>query len=182
MLIRAYAYLLRMGADGLRQASEDAVLNANYLRVRLRDRYRVPYDGLCMHEFVLSASAQAERGGTARDIAKRILDFEMHSPTIYFPLIVPEALMIEPTETEDLPTLDAFVEVMERIDREIDEDPDLVREAPHTTPVRRPDEVRAAREPILRWIAERERVWHVSACGVLGRRWSETRTIRWPWK
>jgi glycine dehydrogenase subunit 2 len=152
VLIRAYAYLLSMGADGLRQASEDAVLSANYLRVRLRDRYQIPYDGICMHEFVLSASAQAKRGGTARDIAKRILDFEMHSPTTYFPLIVSEALMVEPTETEDLRTLDTFVDVMERIDREIDEDPDVVREAPHTTPVRRPDEVRAAREPILRWI------------------------------
>ena len=151
VLIRAYAYLLRMGADGLRQASEDAVLNANYLRARLRDRYQVPYDGLCMHEFVLSASAQAKRGATARDIAKRILDSDMHSPTTYFPLIVSEALMVEPTETEDLSTLDAFVEVMERIDREIDEDPDIVRRAPHTTPVRRPDEARTARELILRW-------------------------------
>jgi glycine dehydrogenase subunit 2 len=152
VLIRAYAYLLRMGADGLRQASEDAVLNANYLRVRLRDRYRVPYDGLCMHEFVLSASAQAKRGGAARDIAKRILDFGMHPPTVYFPLIVPEALLVEPTETEDLSTLNAFVEVMERIDREIDEDPGIIRQAPHTTPVRRPDEGLAARQPILRWV------------------------------
>jgi glycine dehydrogenase subunit 2 len=151
VLVRAYAYLLRMGADGLRQVSEDAVLNANYLRARLRGRYQVAYDGLCMHEFVLSAAAQAERGVTARDIAKRILDFGMHPPTIYFPLIVPQALMVEPTETEDLSTLDAFVEIMERIDREIDEDPDMLRRAPHTTPVRRPDEAGAARNPVLRW-------------------------------
>ena len=151
VIVRAFVYLLRMGADGLTRASEDAVLNANYLRTRLRDRYPLPYDGPCMHEFVLSAVAQADRGGTAYNIAKRILDFGMHSPTIYFPLIVPEALMVEPTETEDLPTLDAFVEVMERIDRELHEDPEIVRHAPHTTPVRRPDEARAARHPILRW-------------------------------
>ncbi len=152
VLIRAYAYLLRMGGDGLARASEDAVLSANYLRVRLRASYQVPYDRICMHEFVLSAAAQARRGGTARDIAKRILDFGMHAPTIYFPLIVPEALMVEPTETEDLRTLDTFVEVMERIDREIDEDPEIIRRAPISTPVRRPDETRAAREPILRWV------------------------------
>jgi glycine dehydrogenase subunit 2 len=151
VVIRAFVYLLRMGADGLTRASEDAVLNANYLRVRLRDRYSIPYDGPCMHEFVLSSVAQAGRGGTAYNIAKRILDFGMHSPTIYFPLIVSEALMVEPTETEDLPTLDAFVEVMDRIDRELREDPEIVRQAPHTTPVRRPDEVKAARHPILRW-------------------------------
>jgi glycine dehydrogenase subunit 2 len=151
VIVRAFVYLLRMGANGLTQASEDAVLNANYLRVRLRDRYPLPYDGPCMHEFVLSAVTQAERGGTAYNIAKRILDFGMHSPTIYFPLIVPEALMVEPTETEDLPTLDAFVEVMKRIDRELYEDQEIVRHAPHTTPVRRPDEAKAARHPILRW-------------------------------
>lgn len=152
VLVRAYAYILRMGGDGLARASEDAVLAANYLRVRLRDSFQVPYDRLCMHEFVLSAAAQARRGANARDIAKRILDFDMHAPTVYFPLIVPEALMVEPTETEDLRTLDAFVEVMERIDREIDEDPAIVHRAPVSTPVRRPDETRAAREPILRWV------------------------------
>jgi len=151
VIIRAYVYLLRMGGDGLTRASEDAVLAANYLRVRLRDRYTVPYDRSCMHEFVLSAAAHARRGGTAQNIAKRILDFGMYAPTIYFPLIVPEALMVEPTETEDLPTLDTFVEVMERIDLELRENPEIVRRAPHTTPVRRPDEVRAARNPILRW-------------------------------
>jgi glycine dehydrogenase subunit 2 len=140
-----------MGASGLTRASEDAVLNANYLRVRLRDSYHVPYDRPCMHEFVLSASAQAKRGGTAKDVGKRILDFGMHAPTVYFPLIVPEAMMIEPTETEDLATLDTFVDVMHRIDRELTENPELVTGAPHTTPVRRPDEVRAAREPVLRW-------------------------------
>ncbi|NLG65767.1 MAG: aminomethyl-transferring glycine dehydrogenase subunit GcvPB, partial [Actinobacteria bacterium] len=104
VLVRAYAYILRMGGDGLAQASGDAVLAANYLRARLHDRYPVPYDGYCMHEFVASATAQAARGATARDIGKRILDFGMHAPTVYFPLIVPEALMIEPTETESLDT------------------------------------------------------------------------------
>jgi len=153
VLIRAYAYILSMGGPGLTRATEDAVLNANYLRVRLREVYQVPYDRTCMHEFVMSASGQAKRGGTARDIAKRILDFGMHAPTIYFPLIVPEALMVEPTETEDIGTLDAFVEVMQRIDKELDETPELVTHAPCSTPVRRPDEVRAARDPVLRWRA-----------------------------
>jgi glycine dehydrogenase subunit 2 len=151
VIVRAYAYLLRMGGDGLIRASEDAVLNANYLRHRLRARYPVPFDRPCMHEFVLSTKALAECGGTAQNIAKRILDFGMHAPTIYFPLIVPEALMIEPTETEDLRTLDAFVAVMEQIGRELEDDPDLVSQAPHTTPVRRPDETKAARHPVLRW-------------------------------
>jgi glycine dehydrogenase subunit 2 len=152
VLIRALAYVLRMGGNGLTRASEDAVLNANYLRVRLRDVYEVPHDRLCMHEFVASASRQKrETEITARDIAKRILDFDMHAPTIYFPLIVPEALMIEPTETESRDTLDAFVEVMRRIDREAHGTPELVLEAPHATPVRRPDETLAARDPVLRW-------------------------------
>jgi glycine dehydrogenase subunit 2 len=151
VVVRAYAYILRMGAQGLTQASEDAVLSANYLRVRLRNRFPAAFDRPCMHEFVLSAKDRAEGGGTALNIAKRILDFGMHSPTVYFPLIVPEALMIEPTETEDVRTLDAFVEVMEQIDRELRDEPDTVRHAPHTTPVRRPDETRAARHPILRW-------------------------------
>ena len=149
VLIRAYCYLLRMGGDGLTRASEDAVLNANYLRARLQHLFPLPYAGPSLHEFVLSA---ADHGaGAARDIGKRILDFRMHAPTVYFPLIVHEALMIEPTETEDMATLDRFAEIVEQIHRELSEDPDLVRTAPHTTPVRRPDEAHAAREPILRW-------------------------------
>jgi len=154
VLVRTYAYLLSMGGDGLTRASEDAVLGANYLRARLRRHFEVPHDRPCMHEFVLSAKAHAERGGTAQNIAKRILDFGMHAPTVYFPLIVPEALMIEPTETEDLRTLDAFATVMEEIDRELREEPDVVRTAPHNTPVRRPDETKAARHPVLRWSPE----------------------------
>jgi glycine dehydrogenase subunit 2 len=155
VIVRAFVYLLRMGGDGLTRASEDAVLNANYLRARLRETYHVPYDRVCMHEFVLSASANAEGGGSALDIAKRILDFGMHAPTIYFPLIVHEALMIEPTESEDVRTLDAFVDVMMRIGDELRENPDLVHSAPHHTPVRRPDEALAARHPMLRWDPER---------------------------
>lgn len=151
VLVRAYTYILSMGADGLARASEDAVLNANYLRVRLRDRYDVPHDRACMHEFVASAKRQHDLGVGAGDIAKRLLDFGVHAPTIYFPLIVPEALMIEPTESEDLRTLDAFVAAMAEIDREVTETPQVVLDAPHTTPVHRPDETKAAREPVLRW-------------------------------
>ncbi len=155
VLIRAYCYLLRMGGDGLTRASEDAVLNANYLRARLQPLYPLPFDGPSMHEFVLSAAGHGP--GAAHDIAKRILDFGMHAPTVYFPLIVHEALMIEPTETEDLPTLDTFVEVMEQIRRELRDDPEIVAGAPHSTPVRRPDEGRAARDPILRWSPDHNR-------------------------
>ena len=151
VLVRAYTYLVRMGSDGLVRASEDAVLNANYLRVRLRELFPTPYDRQCMHEFVMSAASRLAEGGSALNIAKRILDFGVHAPTVYFPLIIPEALMVEPTETEDVGTLDAFVAVMAQIDRELREDPELVRDAPHSTPVRRPDETRAARHPVLRW-------------------------------
>ena len=151
VVIRAYAYILRMGAEGLTRASEDAVLSANYVRVRLRDLYEVPYDRVNMHEFVASAVRQKERGVRALDIAKRVLDYGVHAPTVYFPLIVPEALTIEPTETEDLASLDGFIEVLRHIDQETKDAPEIVLEAPHTTPVRRPDEVRAAREPVLRW-------------------------------
>ena len=150
VLVRAFTYIIRMGGDGLTQASEDAVLSANYLRVLLRDLYPAAFDRPCMHEFVLSAK-DLPGEGTAEDVAKRILDFGMHAPTVYFPLIVPEALMIEPTETEDVRTLDAFVEVMAQIHRELREEPETVRQAPHSTPVRRPDEVEAARHPVLRW-------------------------------
>lgn len=151
VIVRAYTYLLRMGADGLIQATEDAVLNANYLRARLCDLYPVPHQGPCMHEFVASATAHLSQGVTARDVVKRLLDFGIHPPTIYFPLIVPEALMVEPTETEDLRALEAFVTAMEQIDREARENPELLRTAPHTTVVSRPDETEAARHPILRW-------------------------------
>jgi glycine dehydrogenase subunit 2 len=151
-LVRAYTYLRSMGADGLRQIAEVAVLNANYVLARLRDRFDLPYDRLCKHEFVFSGRRQKhEHGVSTKDMAKRMLDYGFHAPTIYFPLIVEEAIMIEPTETESKRTLDEFIEAMRAIDREAAEQPDLVREAPHATPVRRLDEVRAARQPDLRW-------------------------------
>jgi glycine dehydrogenase subunit 2 len=151
VLIRAYAYMRRMGGIGLRQSAEDAVLAANYLRAGLSDAYHIPYDRPCMHEFVASAAKQKAHGVRAFDIAKRLLDFGVHAPTVYFPLIVPEALMIEPTESEDKAALDAFIEALLRIDQEAREDPELVLRAPVTTPVRRPDEVNAARRPVLRF-------------------------------
>jgi glycine dehydrogenase subunit 2 len=151
-LVRAYAYIRSMGAAGLRQIAETAVLNANYMLARLRDRFDLPYDRVCKHEFVITGTRQKkDYGVTTKDMAKRILDYGFHAPTIYFPLIVDEAIMIEPTETESKRTLDEFVDAMLDIDREARETPDLVRTAPHTTAVKRLDEVRAARHPDLRW-------------------------------
>ncbi|MDR5682547.1 MAG: aminomethyl-transferring glycine dehydrogenase subunit GcvPB [Armatimonadota bacterium] len=151
-LVRAYAYVRTLGGAGLRAVAEHAVLHANYLRCRLEPYFDMPYDRVCKHEFVASGARQKKRNGiTTKDIAKRLLDYGFHAPTIYFPLIVDEAIMIEPTETESLQTMDAFAEAMIAIDREAQEDPELVRTAPHTTPVRRLDEVRAARELNLRW-------------------------------
>ena len=154
MLARAFSYIRRMGADGLTQVSRDAVLSANYLRARLRDTYAEAFPGLNMHEFVLSGRRQKKNGVRTLDIAKRLMDYGFHPPTVYFPLIVDEALMIEPTETENKDTLDAFVEAMLSIAREVDETPDLVKSAPHTTVVGRLDEARAARSPDLRWRPE----------------------------
>ena len=148
MLVRAYAYIKRHGAAGLRANSEHAVLNANYLRVKLRDVFTVPFDRINMHEFVCHGAIDGT-GVRALDITKRLLDYGFHPPTNYFPLIVPEALMIEPTETESKPTLDAFVAAMREIVEEAHTDPTLVKSAPHDTPVRRLDEVKAARELVL---------------------------------
>jgi glycine dehydrogenase subunit 2 len=140
------------GAEGLRTLSETAVLNANYLRVQLQDVFDVAYDRTCMHEFVLSGRRQkAETGVRTLDIAKRLLDFGIHPPTIYFPLIVEEAIMIEPTESESRVTLDRFVAVMHQIAHECRESPDLVRNAPRHQVVGRLDEVTAARKPVLHW-------------------------------
>ena len=150
VLVRAYTYIRSMGNTGLTEVSGNAVLNANYLLQGLRDTYHLPYDRPCMHEVVVSARDQKARGARGLDIAKRLLDYGFHAPTMYFPLIVDETLMIEPTETESRETLDAFIEAMKSIDREATEDPDLVTGAPHTTPVSRLDEVRAARQPDLR--------------------------------
>jgi len=149
VLLRAYAYIRTQGADGLRRVSERAVLNANYLLSQVRNFIPVPHGSHCMHEFVASAlKLKTTRGLSAMDIAKRLLDYGFHAPTVYFPLVVKEALMIEPTETESKATLDAFVETLRLI---IQEPSELVHEAPHTTLISRPDEVQAARKPILKW-------------------------------
>jgi glycine dehydrogenase subunit 2 len=151
MFVRAYTYIRSNGGSGLRQVSDDAVLAANYLRVRLADAYDLPYDRICKHEVVFSGRRQKrEHGISTLDIAKAILDHRIHPPTIYFPLIVEEALMIEPTETETVETLDAFVEVMRGIARQAIDEPDVLRQAPQTTPVGRLDEAAAARRPDLR--------------------------------
>ncbi len=151
VLVRAYTYIRSLGPDGLREAAENAVVNANYLQSRLEGAYHLPFPRRCMHETVLSASRQKALGVRAWDIAKRLIDYGIHPPTVYFPLIVQEALMIEPTETESKETLDAFVEAMLSIARESEENPALVREAPHTTRLGRLDEVAAARKPRLCW-------------------------------
>jgi glycine dehydrogenase subunit 2 len=149
VFVRSYAFMRAYG-PGLREMSDAAVLNANYLLARLRDVYDLPFDRHCMHEFVLSArTLKREHGVTALDVAKRLMDFGMHPPTIYFPLVVPEALMIEPTETETKERLDGFVDAMRQIVREAATDPELLRSAPHTRPVQRLDEVRAAKEPVV---------------------------------
>jgi glycine dehydrogenase subunit 2 len=151
MHVRAYAYIRMNGAAGLREISEDAVLAANYLMECLKDRYELPFDRTCMHEFVLSGDRQKVNGVRALDIAKRLLDFGIHPPTIYFPLIVSEALMIEPTETESLETLDAFIAALRQIADEVEHDPQYVQDAPHHTFYKRLDEVRANRDLNLRW-------------------------------
>ncbi|HEV7133099.1 MAG TPA: aminomethyl-transferring glycine dehydrogenase subunit GcvPB [Gaiellaceae bacterium] len=151
VFVRSYAYIRAYGPR-LREMSETAVLNANYILSRLKDAYELPYDRLCMHEFVLSArNLKRDHGVTALDVAKRLMDYGFHPPTIYFPLVVPEALMIEPTETETKETLDAFCDAMLAIAREAAEQPELLKEAPHYRPVRRLDEVRAAKSPVVKY-------------------------------
>jgi glycine dehydrogenase subunit 2 len=151
VMVRAYAYVRTLGAAGLREVSDNAVLNANYVRARLRDAYRLPYDRRCMHEVVFSGSRQKAKGVKTLDIAKRLIDYGFHPPTIYFPLMVDEAMLIEPTETESKETLDAFCDAMLAIAREAEEEPEIVRSAPHRAPLRRLDEATAARRPVLRW-------------------------------
>lgn len=151
VMVRAWAYLRMLGSEGLRRVSESAVLNANYLRVRLKTAYELPYDRTCMHEVVFSGARQKERGVSTMAIAKRLMDYGFHPPTVYFPLIVKEALMIEPTETENRKTLDSFVQAMLDIDRESRTDPQLVLSAPHETECSRIDEVYAARNALLRY-------------------------------
>jgi glycine dehydrogenase subunit 2 len=152
VLVRALTYIESLGAEGLRAISENAVVNANYVLARLRGAYRLPYERRCMHEVVFSGSKQrAQSGVKTLDIAKRLIDYGYHPPTIYFPLIVDEALMIEPTESEGMESVDAFCEAMLAIAREAEEDPELVKGAPYTSPLRRLDEATAARKPVLRW-------------------------------
>jgi len=152
VMVRAYSYIVALGAEGLREVAEQAVLSANYLKVRLQDTFDVPYGRTCMHEFVMSGGKQKRESGVRTlDMAKRLLDFGFHPPTIYFPHLVDEAMMIEPTETEPLEALDAFVDVMIRIAAEAASDPELVKGSPYSTPVRRLDEAGAARNPDLRW-------------------------------
>jgi glycine dehydrogenase subunit 2 len=152
VLVRAYAYIRTHGAAGLRQVSEDAVLAANYLRQRVGEAWDLPYPGPCKHEFVASGRRLREETGVRTlDVAKRLIDHGFHPPTIYFPLIVEECLLVEPTETETLEDLDAFADALLAVAREAHERPELLHEAPLTTPVRRLDEATAARRPELRW-------------------------------
>ncbi len=151
MFIRALAYILANGPDGLRQTTEDAVLNANYIRAKLEDLYELPYKTPSMHEVVFSDKRQAALGVKTGDIAKRLIDYGFHPYTVSFPLIVHGALMIEPTESESLEELDLFIAAMRSIAKEVEESPELVKSAPHSTRVSRLDEVQAARKPILRW-------------------------------
>jgi glycine dehydrogenase subunit 2 len=149
ILLRGYCYIRTLGPAGLREMTENAVLNANYLLSRVKGTYEVPYGDRCMHEFVASArQLKRERRISAMDIAKRLLDFGFHAPTVYFPLVVAEAIMVEPTETESKETLDRFATALGAISRE---DIDFLHDAPYTTPISRPDEIRAAKEPVLRW-------------------------------
>lgn len=151
VMLRAWAYIKTVGGKGLKKTTENAVLNANYLKARLKEQYKLPYAEESLHEFVLSGSKQKEEGASTLHIAKRLLDYDQYAPTIYFPLVVKEAIMIEPTETENIDTLDRFVETMLTISREIKENPELVINAPHSTSVRRLDETQAARNPDLHW-------------------------------
>jgi glycine dehydrogenase subunit 2 len=155
VLVRAYTYILMMGSDGLQRASELAVLNANYLRQKLKKRYLLPYDQVCKHEFVLSGEEMKEKYGVnAGDIAKGLLEFGVHAPTVYFPLIVHESMMFEPTETESKESLDNFIEIMHKLADLAESDPDELHAMPKSKPVRRVDQVKAAKDPILRWKPE----------------------------
>jgi glycine dehydrogenase subunit 2 len=151
VLVKAYAYIRSCGGEGLRAVSDNAIINANYLMKKVSQWYDLKYPGPCMHEFVAASTNLKKYDVRTADVAKRLLDYGLHAPTVYFPLIVEEALMIEPVETEKKDTLDHFADVMEKIAREAEENPDILHEAPVTTPVRRLDEASAARNPQLCW-------------------------------
>jgi glycine dehydrogenase subunit 2 len=150
-LVRALCYVLANGGEGLKEVSSVAILNANYIKQKLRNQYDLPYDEPVLHEVVFSNKRQARHDLSVMDIAKRLMDYGFHPPTVAFPLIVPGALMIEPTETEGREELDLFIDAMKSIADEAETNPDLLRHAPHTTRVKRLDEVQAARRPVLRW-------------------------------
>ncbi|HOD34734.1 MAG TPA: aminomethyl-transferring glycine dehydrogenase subunit GcvPB [Syntrophales bacterium] len=155
VMVKAFTYIRSLGPEGLKRASENAVLNANYVKERLRPYYQIPYDRICMHECVFSGEKQVKESGVhTTDIAKRLLDYGFHPPTIYFPLIVREAIMIEPNETESRETLDAFCDAMIAIAKEAKENPEMLKAAPHTTPVKRLDDVLAARKPDVCWLGD----------------------------
>ena len=151
VLMKAYAYILMLGKQNIRLAGPLATLNANYIKESLKDCYRLPIDRVCKHEFVFDGLAGQSTGVTTLDVAKRLLDYGFHAPTVYFPLLFHQSIMIEPTETESKETLDSFIEAMRKIAVEAATDPDMVRSAPHGTPVRRPDETAAARHPVLKY-------------------------------
>ncbi len=156
VVVKAYTYMRALGGQGLKAVSEHAVLNANYLMARLKGRFHLPFDRVCKHEFVLNSKKQKAHGVHTVDLAKRLMDYGYHPPTIYFPLIVEEALMIEPTETESKEVLDGFVDTMLKIAGESETNPDLVKTAPHNTVVGRLDEALAARKPVLKWTGVRK--------------------------
>jgi glycine dehydrogenase subunit 2 len=151
VIVKAYCYVITMGAEGLKKASQIAVLNANYIKSELKDYYNEPIDGICKHEFVMAGLKKAPENVHTLDVAKRLLDYGYHPPTIYFPLIIDNAIMIEPTETESKETLDGFIDSMIKIAKEAKENPETLTDAPHNTPVKRLDEVKAARTPIVKY-------------------------------
>ncbi|MCP4632449.1 MAG: glycine dehydrogenase subunit 2 [candidate division Zixibacteria bacterium] len=155
-LIRGYAYLRHLGLEGLREVSKNAVINANYLKAKLKEYFDLPFTQTCMHEFLLSGDRQKKLGARTLDMAKRLMDFGIHPPTVYFPLIVSEAMMIEPTETESKEELDRFVDAMIQIAQEAEENIDIIKTAPHNTPVGRVDEGKAARELVVKWSPEKK--------------------------
>ena len=153
VMMKAYAYILSLGRDGIRNVGPMATLNANYIKESLKDLYKLPIEGACKHEFVFDGLADKSTGVTTLNVAKRLLDFGFHAPTIYFPLLFHESMMIEPTETESKETLDEFIDVMRRVAKEAAEDPETVKAAPVTTRISHPDETGAAKNPILSYRA-----------------------------
>ena len=156
VILRAYAYILMLGKQNVKLAGKYATMSANYIKESLKDCYKLPIPSVCKHEFVFDGlindgSREGVEGATTLDVAKRLLDFGFHAPTIYFPLLFHQALMIEPTETESIETIDAFIDVMKKIAAEAAEDPSFLKSAPHCAPISRPDETTAARQPVLKW-------------------------------